>query len=103
MASPTKIQDRPVYRGDPYELRFLFKNEDETPRDLTTAAWVIELYGDQDWAVDVTDAATGIVRFTLTAAQTACLTAPFVRWDLAESNIWGRTLFTGRLKLDGQV
>lgn len=98
MARPETVPDRVVWKGDPYELRLVFTNADGTARDLSGAAWVPSLAADGIvWTVNADEAPLGVVRLLLTADQTELLDAPYVRWDLFEENIWGRTIMTGRL------
>lgn len=104
MSMPQPVGDTPAYRGDPRTLRFVFENGDGSPRDLTGTDWVAEIGLERlEWDLGTTQLSAGIVTLHLTAEETANIAQPFVTWDLSEKNIWGYTLFTGRLVMEGQV
>jgi hypothetical protein len=106
-------RDITIYQGDTYGHTISITN-DATPPVATnvtgrTFAAQLRRYPGSDtpaatFAVDMTDAATGVVQLSLTATQTAALTAGPYAWDvhmITGSSVL--TLFAGEAVVTAEV
>jgi hypothetical protein len=114
---PAYVGDLHAYQGDAYTLDVPFTDADGNPIDVSGSTFTATVKGANggivvgalEWTVDMTDAATGTIHLTLTGAGLAAVTGPGAErewpliWDLAESGLWDRTLFEGRIVLRTQA
>lgn len=78
-----------IYQGDTYTHEITVQDDAGAPVDLSDRTWAAQIraYATADtaladFAVDATDAATGVLVLSLTAAQTAALPGRPAVWDL---------------------
>ena len=101
-------RDLTIYQGDAYDHEASFVAADGTPLDMT-GTWRAQLRRSTStaepatsFAIDDTDAATGVLVLSLTAAQTAALTAGKYVWDL-EDTATASTYLRGQVEVIAQV
>lgn len=98
MAASTTVPQRQFVRGDDYTLELTFKRADGTLYDLSGSTFTPSLDDAViDFELDVTSAASGVVRLKLTGANTAALAKQFTRWDLLEVGTFNTTIVSGVL------
>ena len=104
MSLPTTVDTRRVYRGDPYALQITFLDDDSDPIDLSASTFTAGLADTtENWTVDTTNAAAGVITLELSAAATALIISGTPAWDLAESPRWTQTLLRGQLAMSQRV
>lgn len=111
---PTKPQAHGIYRDDPYTLVVnAWTDETKTTgRDLSAGSWQAQIRTARipgaaapdplvQFAVDATDAASGVLVVSLTRDETKALTLQSTAsafWELQDETS-GETLLTGKIKI----
>jgi hypothetical protein len=107
-------RDVPVYLRDHFRHELRFVQLDGTSRDVSAAQWLSQVRRrwsdatvDAVCAVDVSQAAQGVVVFTIPAATVAGLEPGVYRYDVQWSNYWGAgeplTVLRGRFEVTGDI
>lgn len=111
---PTEAKAHGIYRDDPFTLSLNFWTDDTktTGRDLSGGSWEAQIRAGRipgatsddplaQFAVDATDAATGVLVVSLTRTQTRDLGLKSGRaafWELQDET-GGETLLTGKVSI----
>jgi hypothetical protein len=109
VATPAR-SDLALYQGDTWMLRVDFEDADASPLDVSACSFRVQIRQTTASAVlaapavDVSDAATGTVRFSLTDVETAALSDRAV-WDLEQTDGDGivTTLVYGQVRTGREV